>query len=270
MKTSPKLPKVGSRRGDWVLKSRRRNPDGTFTDKWVLDPTVTLIPNTTHKAYTYYGNNATSPITNPSVAGTEFTSTEYTNIGSDNSVYVTTSAYITTVARYANIAHRFTFDLTAYNTGGNTVTQVEYRWDGYRSVPFEFIVYEKVQHKETTGWVDDYTTIPTSDGAGFERTKVLTNISSILINNVFEFGLIYVGGGTESTGYIYLYSDYVELEVTYTVAVVKKSIMKMDLGPHPRSRLLFTRTLMLKGVGASSSPQPTLWDSWDYLWVAVL
>jgi hypothetical protein len=59
---------------------------------------------------------------------------------------------------------------------------------------------------------------------------------------------------------------------TWTPApvAVKKPIMKMDLGPHPRSRLLFTRTMMLKGTGASSSPQPTLWDSWDYLWVAVL
>jgi hypothetical protein len=50
--------------------------------------------------------------------------------------------------------------------------------------------------------------------------------------------------------------------------VVKKPIMKIDLGPHPRSRLLFAPTLMLKSVGAP--PAPTLWDSWDYLWVAVL
>jgi hypothetical protein len=55
------------------------------------------------------------------------------------------------------------------------------------------------------------------------------------------------------------------------VPVVKKPIMKMDLGPHPRSRLLFAPTLMLKGAGAPSvPPTPTLWDSWDYLWVAVL
>jgi hypothetical protein len=50
---------------------------------------------------------------------------------------------------------------------------------------------------------------------------------------------------------------------------VKKPIVKMDLGPHPRSRLLFAPTLMLKGAGASSVP-PSLWDGWDYLWVAVL
>jgi hypothetical protein len=63
-----------------------------------------------------------------------------------------------------------------------------------------------------------------------------------------------------------IYCSYTPL-----VPVVKKPIMKIDLGPHPRSRLLFTRTLMLKGVGASSQPSaPTLWDSWDYLWVAVL
>jgi hypothetical protein len=56
---------------------------------------------------------------------------------------------------------------------------------------------------------------------------------------------------------------------TYTPPVVKKPIMKMDLGPHPRSRLLFAPTLMLKGAGAPSVP-PSLWDGWDYLWVAVL
>jgi len=42
-----------------------------------------------------------------------------------------------------------------------------------------------------------------------------------------------------------------------------RPIRKIDLGPHPRSRFLFTRTLLLSG-------KTPLWDSWDYLWVAVL
>jgi hypothetical protein len=53
------------------------------------------------------------------------------------------------------------------------------------------------------------------------------------------------------------------------VAVVKKPIMKMDLGPHPRSRLLFAPTLFLGAKTIPVSPPPT-WDGWDYLWVAVL
>jgi hypothetical protein len=79
--------------------------------------------------------------------------------------------------------------------------------------------------------------------------------------------------GTMTRGRMYFASNTYNsriLNFKWTpVPVVKKQIMKMDLGPHPRSRLLFTRTMMLKGVGAPP-PSPTLWDSWDYLWVAVL
>lgn len=62
---------------------------------------------------------------------------------------------------------------------------------------------------------------------------------------------------------------YLRIDVDYTPpppAVVLRPIRKMDLGPHPRSRFLFTPTMILKGVGA---PLP-LWDEWDCLWVAVL
>jgi hypothetical protein len=177
-------------------------------------PTAVLIPSTTNKAYKYSASNATSAITNAGVATTEFTATEYTNVSSDNAVYVATSASVSLSGRYANVAHRFTFDLSAYTN----ITQIEYRWDGYASE-----TSGKVQHKETSGWVTDFTTTPTSDGAGFERTKALTNISDIVISNVFEFGL-YMSVGYFGEPYsIYLYSDYVEIEVTYGV-VVKKPI----------------------------------------------
>jgi hypothetical protein len=46
-------------------------------------------------------------------------------------------------------------------------------------------------------------------------------------------------------------------------AIVKKPIMKMDLGPHPRSRLLFAPTLILKGTGAGGGgggADP--WEGW--------
>jgi hypothetical protein len=45
--------------------------------------------------------------------------------------------------------------------------------------------------------------------------------------------------------------------------VPKKPIMKMDLGPHPRSRLLFAPTLFLGAKGASSSSPPSdPWEGW--------
>jgi hypothetical protein len=59
------------------------------------------------------------------------------------------------------------------------------------------------------------------------------------------------------------YVDCVFLEVEYTAVAVKKPIMKMDLGPHPRSRLLFAPTLMLKGTGAGAGgggADP--WEGW--------
>lgn len=188
------------------------NPDGTITDKWVLDPVVILKPTgTPHKAYGYAVSNATIPISNPSAATTEFTSTEYENIASDNAVYTTRVASATTLGRYANVAKRFVFDLSPYEG----ITQIVYRWDGYGAVTCD-LVAAKAQHKETTGWVDDVTSIPNSDGAGFEISVTLTNISSIVIGGIFEFGLILVGLFLETSGSVTLYTDCVEVEVIYT------------------------------------------------------
>jgi hypothetical protein len=50
---------------------------------------------------------------------------------------------------------------------------------------------------------------------------------------------------------------------TWGVVVVKKPIMKIDLGPHPRSRLLFAPTLMLKGTGAGAGAGGGGADPWE-------
>lgn len=57
-------------------------------------------------------------------------------------------------------------------------------------------------------------------------------------------------------------------KVDYTPIVdplVRKSIFKMDLGPRPRSRLLFNPTLILKGVVPPQPPAPT-WEDFMEEW----
>lgn len=63
---------------------------------------------------------------------------------------------------------------------------------------------------------------------------------------------------------------YLYLEVVSTIAippVVKRPLMKIDAGPHPRSRLIFAPTLILKGVGIPPPPPPApTWDDFMEEW----
>jgi hypothetical protein len=207
------LPKIGSKNGKWILVRRENLGNGKVRDTWILDPTVIITPTIAYKGV---GNNVTSHPGNPSGATTEFTSTEYSNIASDDGVYASHSASANTTGRYCWVAHRFTFDLTQYNTGGKRVTGLTYKWDGYRSGGY--LAYHSY-HKETTGWVQDVE-IPTSDGAGFEITKTIANVSASIINNTFEFGVYVADQFVGETVTVYIYTDYVELEVTYEIDIL--------------------------------------------------
>jgi hypothetical protein len=113
------------------------------------------------------------------------------------------------------------------------------------------------------------------DGTQLQNSPITTNVPTA------DKNVWYRGYNMEA----YVYTDWlfirkwVDPEPSHggwgseeTAVAVKKPIMKMDLGPHPRSRLLFAPTLILKGSGGSAPPPPPppLWDDWDYLWVAVL
>jgi hypothetical protein len=211
------LPKIGSKNGKWILVRRESLGNGKVRDTWILDPTVIITPT---KAYQGSASNATSHPGNPSQAITEFTSTEYSNIASDDGVYASLYATANVANRYCWVAHRFTFDLTQYNTGGKRVTGLTYKWDGYS--PGGSLAYHSY-HKETTGWVQDVA-IPTSDGAGFEITKVITNVSASIINNTFEFGVYVADIYIDTAVTVYIYTDYVELEVTYEIDILDEGV----------------------------------------------
>jgi hypothetical protein len=83
--------------------------------------------------------------------------------------------------------------------------------------------------------------------------------------NALQIGVAGDSGYDPDTDkYFSLYCTQVYVVVDYTPpAVAKKPIMKIDLGPHPRSRLLFAPTLMLKGTGAGAGgggADP--WEGW--------
>lgn len=207
--------KIGSRNGSFVLKERRHNRDGTFTDKWVFDPVVKLLPiPPTCRAYSFVSSNSTIEISNPDVATSEFPSADYEYVQSDDGTYVVRNASASTVGRYANIAKRFVFDLAQYV--GLGITEIKYRWDGYFTCTLDLRL-NRAMHKETGGWVTDVSTLPTADGPGWEVQVTLTNISQIVIDGLFTFGLVLTARVLETSGSIYLYTDAVELEVTYTV-----------------------------------------------------
>jgi len=223
----PKLIPIGTRNGDWILKKRVKLGNGKYRDVWILDPTAVITPS---KAYEYAKDNDASSIASPEPATTEFTSTKYSAIASDDAVYADTSASADTAKYYANAAQKFVFDLTNYNTGGKVVTGLTYRWDGYKKDFGDYTTTVYIMHKETSGWVQDGTA-PTSDGAGFELTVAITNVGAAIINNQFTFGLY--GSGTVVTGAyreFHIYTDYVELQVDYALYLDDEGVGEDALG----------------------------------------
>jgi hypothetical protein len=119
-----------------------------------------------------------------------------------------------------------------------------YVWDGS-----SWVLLGEVSSPDVYTWKEfDVTTIL--------NTWDKINGAKLRFLSVVGDGAIYVRRATRKVDY-------------GAVAPIKKPIMKMDLGPHPRSRLLFAPTLFLGAKTIPISPPPT-WDGWDYLWVAVL
>jgi hypothetical protein len=191
-----KLPKIGDMRGKWILINRVKNPDGTFTDTWVLDDVITLHPTTgTHPAYNKASSNSTSTYDSPDNATTEFTTEQYTNVQSEDGNYASISSTSTIQDRYSNVAQLFKFNTSGYAG----ITNILVYWKGYRSgdVPDE----QKLQVYKATAWEDWLTSIPTSNT---EESKSLGNGSAYLYSSTWiRFGL-----------YMYKYRDTVNITIT--------------------------------------------------------
>lgn len=197
-------------------------------------PTVTLTPTTAlHKAYDYNVGNEGLPKSSPVNAVTEFNAAKYTNVQvDDDAFYAIAAASVNIQFKFANMEQRFTFDLSAYNTGGNTITQIVVKWSGYRTaaVNDDDIVVQSKMFKDSAGaWQTDVATIQTTDAAGtLEWTKTWTAGFPLSVANILEFGLVYVlekqFSGNESGQ---IRSNYVAVEVTYTT-VTEKAVIVTD------------------------------------------
>ena len=82
------------------------------------------------------------------------------------------------------------------------------------------------------------------------------------------YAFVYFGAPIRETYFFFGTTTYNSRIANFTwgAVVVKKPIMKMDLGPHPRSRLLFAPTLFLgaksSSSASSSSPPSDPWEGW--------
>jgi hypothetical protein len=200
--------KVGSKKGDWVLIKKRKNPDGTITDIWAYDPTVTLKPTTvTHPAYQKSASNTTSPVTSPDYATEELTSDKYTAVQDDDTSYLTNTASVSILGRYANVAHLFTFNTAGYEN----ITDITCKWKGYAS---DSAGYLKVY--KATAWETWQSPLPTTDTA---YSKSLGNGSAYFYNTSWiKFGLYMTMGYPGEAYAITIKTNYAWIEVTYGIA----------------------------------------------------
>jgi len=145
------------------------------------------------------------------------------------------------------------------SAGSGTINSVKLRFEDYRSnlagdAGVDVYVWDG------TSWV--YASCLSSYHTSYAWEEL--DVSSILntwdkINGAKVYLEVMTATLTDT-----IYVRRLTRKVDYTpVAVVKKPIMKMDLGPHPRSRLLFAPTLFLGAKGASSSSPPSdPWEGW--------
>jgi len=196
----------------WKLVDKKFMNKRTVREKYVLDPSETLE----HATYLtpYYGarSNVTTKIENPSFATTLFTDTMKSAISSDNGVYASTTASAGTLYRYAEVAHRFVFDMSKFMALPNVLTKIEYGWDGYCDSE-----YGGVFVQIPTGWMKVRASLPTSDGSGFEFAGVLDSIIGVTIDKKFTFGVYGYKISPGETVTVTLNTDYVYVTVTYKI-----------------------------------------------------
>lgn len=195
--------------------------DGFPKNRWMFDPTVTITPATsTNPAYEDGFSNQPSPPSSPDSATTEFTTSAYTAVQTEDGVFTGISGNVGLHLYYAAALQRFTFNLSAYMTGGNTITDVLLTWKGYYSVSGSggSVLHSLLEYYagSVSTW-DTWCSIPTSNT---EETLDLGNGSTAFYNTSWiEFGTYCVANHPGTTG-IYIissYTDYAAVTVTYTV-----------------------------------------------------
>jgi len=194
----------------WKLEEKTYINKRTVREKYVLDPSEMLDHATYMTAYYGARDNAMGRIGNPSFAATLFTDTMRNNVASDNGVYVSTTASAATPYRNAEVAHRFVFDVSKFMVPPKVIAKIEFGWDGY-STNAKGGVYVQTP----TAWRSVTSSLPTSDGVGFEFKDVLISPVGLTVGRKFNFGVYSYDTATEEEVSVTLYTDYVYVIVTY-------------------------------------------------------
>ena len=209
LKTSPY--KLGDRNGNFRLAKQERLEPRFWRDTWVLDPIVTLSPDTViHNAFKGVASQSATKSTSPDNATSEFTDAEYANVQTEDGVVTSHTATATRAPRSANVAHKFTFDTSSYSN----ITDITCIWKGGYSDMEPAI--RNLQVYKATAW-EQWATIT---NVNTEYTKSLGNGSAYFYSGTWiKFGVYMVRGYIDEPITITLNSDYAALQITYEVAV---------------------------------------------------
>ncbi len=181
----------------------------TYSNLELVPPIATLKPDaTTNEAYGGSATNSASAYTSPDDATTELTSSEYSDVQDNDTSYLSTTANATQAMKWANVAHKFTFDTSDYSN----ITDITVKWKGYRSGDNPGI--EELQVYKATAWEDWQTSIPTGetayekslgDGSDYFYSTTWIRFGAYMNNVCFDEGVT-----------ITLKTNYAWLEVTYS------------------------------------------------------
>jgi len=168
----------------------------------------------------YYGSSSGSNSwSDPSSATTEFDATGYSQLQTDNGDEASTSATAKALTfgskRYANVAHRFTFNVSGYLIENFTV-----RWNGYYqysgSGSYQVEVAKlMIKNQSSNTWIEIDILSQSEQWINYTVTSDIDDYISG--DGVIEFGCILVGKaqylGTTSSITVTLYTDVAQLEV---------------------------------------------------------
>jgi hypothetical protein len=257
---------LGTIIGKQVLVGRRKNPDGSITDIWVLDPTDTLKPTTvTHPAYQKYASNASSGYTSPDNADVEFTGTEYTNVQLDDALYATHTGTASTLNKYGNVAHLFKFNLAQYQTGGNVITDVTVKWKGkyaYTGDVPDLAVIKVFKASAWEAW-SAFTTTDTLYSKSLGDGSAYFYSTSWIRFGAYGYCNKYSGDPSKTFG---ISTNYAWVEVTYTTAPPTEiGVSDSGVGTDDVSKEIGTeKSVGDSGVGADDLSV----EKWTYVSIA--
>ena len=184
-----------------------------FRDVYFFDPTDELLPNSTHNKAFYINSIEDN---NPDSATTEFSDSDYnkTNVSDDSRF----ESYATAKTSTKFTHQKFEFNLSSYDI--NSLTEIRYCHEGYYYISTGLNSFHslRVYNVSQGSWFNDQDLSTTetvkcnSFTSGFN--DLINSTSGIFkLAATVDIGPPFGGG----TGSIYLYTDFVNLSVSYSV-----------------------------------------------------